>query len=124
MKSTVQTLTKQLNKLTKIVTELCEVVQDEEKKNQAAVTLKEIINKENNAFSSPNINKDADNEKETVEIECKKNENESIEKKKKQRNPHGHNIKQDDLTGKIRFNYAEIGQLNKVKKRRVNNSNE
>ena len=117
-------LTNQLNKLTKIVTDLCAVVQDEEKKNQASVTLKEIINKENNAFGSPNINKDTDDEMELVDIECKKNENETTEKKKKQRNPHGYNIKQDDLTGKIRFNYAEIGQLNKVKKRRVNNSNE
>ena len=124
LKSTVQMLTNQLNKLTKIVTDLCAVVQDEEKKNQASVTLKEIINKENNAFGSPNINKDTDDEMELVDIECKKNENETTEKKKKQRNPHGYNIKQDDLTGKIRFNYAEIGQLNKVKKRRVNNSNE
>ena len=87
LKSTVQTLTNQLNKLTKIVTELCEVVQDEEKKNQVSVTLKEIINKENNAFSSPNINNDTDNEMEIVDIECKKNENETIEKRKS-KEPH------------------------------------
>lgn len=109
--------------LTKIATELCEVVQDDKKKNQILLTIKEITNKEDKTVSSPNLSNINCNEMEIVDTENKKNENEIIEKRKEQRTPCGCNIKQDDLTGKITFNYAEIGQLTMLRKRRVNDNN-
>ena len=53
------------------------------KKNQVLLTLKEMTNKEDNTFSSPNISNNTDNEMEIVDTENKKNENEIIEKRKK-----------------------------------------
>ena len=123
LKATIQTLTDQLNKLTKIVTELCEVVQDDEKKNQVLLTLKQMMNNEGNSFRSSNSSNNINNKIEIVDTENKKSENDIIEKRKKQRTPYGYNVKQDDLTGKIKFNYAEIGQLTILRKRRVNENN-